>query len=93
MLTRRPLLLLQSVRDTGTQALFQHQFPQLNVQRTVFSKRHILHYRGFSYHFIYICIFVPCDLFLIAFIAGRSLLNEICTTLFQTTHVLLFGNI
>lgn len=27
--------------------------------------------RGFSYHFIYICIFVPCDLFLIAFIAGR----------------------
>lgn len=64
-------------RETqGRRFFFQHRFPQLNVQRTVFFKRHILHYWGFSYHFIYICIFVPCDLFLIAFIAGRSLLNE-----------------
>jgi len=51
------------VRTQGHRLFFQHQFPQRNVQRTVFSKRHILHYWGFSYHFIYICIFVPCDLF------------------------------
>lgn len=47
--------------------------------------------RGFSYHFIYICIFVPCDLFLIAFIAGRFVFHfphEIFTNTF-----LLFENI
>lgn len=61
MLMGRPLH--WSRLTVGTQA-FQHQFPQLNVQRTVFFPKGIFFIIwGFSYHFIYICIFVPCDIF------------------------------
>lgn len=85
-------------------AIFQHPFPQ-NVQRTVFFvfffKKAYSSLSGvflslylYLYHVILFFFFFSfLFFFLIAFIAGRSLFNEICTTLFQTTHVLLFGNI
>lgn len=51
----------------GNKLLFHILIPLANVQKAFFSflffsTRHICH-RGFSYRFIYICIFVPCDLF------------------------------
>lgn len=53
----------------GNKLLFHILIPLANVQKAFlvffffFSTRHICHYWGFSYRFIYICIFVPCDLF------------------------------
>lgn len=97
-----PLLLLlcsrQRVEDTVSLLFrFQHHCPSTKCIEKVFfpkKERGIFVVNGgflitlFIFAYLYHVIF-----FLIAFVAGWSFWNnDICTILFQTTHVLLFGN-
>lgn len=78
---------------TETQALFPASVSPTKCTENSFSKGIFFIIGGFLITLFIFAYLYHVIFFLIAFIAGRSLLNEICTTLFQTTHVLLFGNI